>query len=100
MPKRAKTKHQLSLGFEEANSLSQLRVDTEASSLSEVMREALGVYGCLVDEAKKGGAVSIQHSDGTVIRIAFRGLEMVRKAFSSGSRLGDGQPEQVRRDGG
>jgi len=78
-----KLKYQLSLGLYEAASLEELKRDTEASSRSEVIREALALYGFAVEATKRGGAVSIRHSDGSVAMVAVRGLEVVRRAFSS-----------------
>lgn len=80
--KRAvKTKYQLSLGLNEVESLDELREETEASSRSEVVREALAVYRVMVDAARKGGAIAIQGQDGRTTAVAIRGLEVARRAF-------------------
>jgi len=81
--KRDKMKYQLSLGFGEAASLDDLKRETEAASRSEVVREALALYRHVVDETKKGGALSIRNSDGSMQQVVLRGLDVVRRRLSS-----------------
>ena len=88
MRRRKKAKYQLSLGIEEAASLDDLQRETEASSRSEVVREALALYRHVVDGTKKGGAIAIQNADGTTAQVAFRGMEVVRRAFASQAGIG------------
>ncbi len=94
MRKARKVKWQMCLGFEEAASLEELKDETEASSRSEVIREALALYRCIINETRKGGVISIQHSDGSAVSVALRGVEVVKRA--SGSR-GDSWRSDVQR---
>ena len=83
MRRRRKAKYQLSLGLSDASSLDELQHETEASSRSEVVREALSLYRYLVDQTKEGGAIAVRHADGSTAQVAFRGIEVVRRAFAS-----------------
>lgn len=60
---------QLTLKAEFAERLEALRVETHASSYSDVIREALRVYEDLVQEVKEGHRIYAREEDGTLVRI-------------------------------
>ena len=49
--------------------LEQLREDTEAETLAEVIRNALSLYDTILKETRSGNQLMIQEPDGSLARV-------------------------------
>lgn len=49
--------------------LDQLQLQTEAASLTEVIRRALAVYDLIVEQDKSEGSIILENADGTRERL-------------------------------
>ena len=72
-PNRGDIRIRLSLDMtrETRELLTNLRIDTNADSLTEVIRRALVVYKFFVDRTSEGGTTVVQFKDGSTQRVEF-----------------------------
>ena len=64
---RGTTRVQLELPPQAMERLKRMREKTEASSYSEVIRNALRVFEALMDEHEKGGEFSLKRQNGEIV---------------------------------